>query len=462
MAKTVPESKFQEWKGLDRISLIVHEMKCIFREISKDDFGIDGEIEIVIPKPDGKGYQTTGGILKVQAKSGMTYVKQDTESSFSSPVSKDDLELWYNSYYPTLYIVYHPEDDKLYWKEIQSYVKNTPNVWQPPHKIVFNKAVDEFSPDCFQSVHTLAPTTKTPRISFTEQERLFSNLFRIRGMPPVWSAPSPAKNYQEVRSSIHGFVPPFHISAGRIYSLSNLNQAKCVLTGHYDRSGVRLEKVETWWTDEAKRRDYVFMLNQLLGIHLRRCGIWYNKKFGRNYFPRENQTDLEFQTGWYNIRTNHQVPPRQTAKFYTYGFYRFWRHTAAEVGFRFIGRTWFLQIIPKYFFTQDGIIPWDSDKVGEYTTQIKAYETNLNVLNHVLFWADVLSRDNPSSANIEDIVIRLDLRRVMIIEKLPVLGISKFAIPYDPATFEEPEPSGQLSLFSLFDQSDEDAHDDQG
>ncbi len=67
MPKTVPESKFQEWKVLDRISLIV-------REITKDDFGIDGEIEIVIPKPDGKGYEATGGIIKVQAKSGMSYV----------------------------------------------------------------------------------------------------------------------------------------------------------------------------------------------------------------------------------------------------------------------------------------------------------------------------------------------------------------------------------------------------
>jgi hypothetical protein len=56
MGKTVLPSKFQEWKGLDRISLIVHDMKCIFREITKDDFGLDGEIEVVAPKADGKGW----------------------------------------------------------------------------------------------------------------------------------------------------------------------------------------------------------------------------------------------------------------------------------------------------------------------------------------------------------------------------------------------------------------------
>ena len=55
MPKTVLLSKFQEWKGLDRISTVVHEMKCIFREITKDDFGLDGEIEVVVPKQGGQG-----------------------------------------------------------------------------------------------------------------------------------------------------------------------------------------------------------------------------------------------------------------------------------------------------------------------------------------------------------------------------------------------------------------------
>ena len=75
MGKTVTVSKFSEWKGLDRIGLIVHRMPSIFREISKDDVGIDGEIEIVVPKANGEGFETTGGIIKVQSKSGASYIK---------------------------------------------------------------------------------------------------------------------------------------------------------------------------------------------------------------------------------------------------------------------------------------------------------------------------------------------------------------------------------------------------
>lgn len=132
MSKTVLPSKFQELKGLDRISEVVHEMKCIFREISKDDFGIDGEIEVVLPKSDGNGFETTGGIIKVQAKSGTSYIKQNSENSFITPVKRNDLEYWRSATFPVLFIVYHPQDDKLYWKDIKSYVQSTPTVFQAP------------------------------------------------------------------------------------------------------------------------------------------------------------------------------------------------------------------------------------------------------------------------------------------------------------------------------------------
>ena len=110
----------------------VHAMHCIFREISKDDYGIDGEIEVVVPKPGGRGFETTGGIIKEQAKSGASYVKHDSPSGFVTPVEKDDLESWYRSNFPVAFIIHHPADDALYWKEVKSYVRNTPSVLRPP------------------------------------------------------------------------------------------------------------------------------------------------------------------------------------------------------------------------------------------------------------------------------------------------------------------------------------------
>jgi len=122
------------------------------------------------------------------------------------------------------------------------------------------------------------------------------------------------------------------------------------------------------------------------------------------------------------------------AKWYEYGLNRFWRHLAAEATFRKMEDQWFLEIVPKYFFTIDGEIPCDSEFVGPYTTSLKAQEYNNHVLNHVLFWSDVLSQRRDA--------IRLNLfgHTIMVIQKRPLFLVAPFAIPDDPATFEEKPP----------------------
>ena len=458
MAKTVPSSKFQEWKALDRITPIVHEMNCIFREITKDDFGIDGEIEVVVRKADGKGFQTTGGIIKVQAKSGMSYVKQDSETGFVTPVDRSDLELWYNATYPVIFIVYHPGDDKLYWKEVKEYIRSTSNVFQPPLRIVFDKATDEFTPACYDVICKIAAVSP-PRVSRQEREQLFSNLLLVRRPPRrIWGASTDYKDFSQVERRIRksgGFVPPFCIISNHIYTLSDLRDDNCALRDFCNTEEVSSQPSENWWDNKDSLRAYISMLNRLLRIHIYRSGLKYNPEFRRYYFPRQNESDLEFKQAWYNVRTKRQSPERIVAKFYEYGWDKFWRHTAAELSFKLIGSSWFLQVIPKYFFTVDGVRPFDSKKVGPYTTKLKALQRNPHVLNHVLFWSDVLSQGNPA------ICIELDFKTVMIIEKLPLLGIADFTIPYDPAIYEEPPAVEQLDFFEYWlGTADEDEYDE--
>jgi hypothetical protein len=462
MPKIVPESKFSEWKGLDRIGMIAHEMKCIWRELTKDDFGIDGEIEVVVPKPDGKGYQATGGIIKIQAKSGASYIVSNTPTSFSARgISKDDLELWYKSNYPIIYIIYHPEDDKLYWKDVKSYIKTAPNVWHPPFKIDFGKLVDEFTPSCLPRLQEIAGIS-SPRVSLNQKERLFSNLLRLQKWPEkVWSAPCQAKRREDIWKNIRGFTPPFIVVNQSLYTFSNLYDEDCVFRDYYDTENIIAEPSEAFWEDEVRCRHYIQLLNQTLTNHLRRSGIRYEKVFRRYYFAiNPNETKEEYKERWFNIITG-RTSSRTVARYYQYGYDKFWRHLAADLSFRKIGKSWFLQIIPKYFFTKDGIIPFDSNKVGSYTTRKKAQETNQHVRNHVLFWSDALAGLN-SQAIIAQIKLDpvSDDGCVIAIERRPAFAIAEFSIPYDPASYDETEDIKNLSFFDLFGQPDEDEDED--
>lgn len=444
MSKTVLASKFMEHKGLDRIAIVVHEeLGCLFREITKDDVGIDGEIEVLVPKADGRGYETTGGFIKVQSKSGATYVKEDTPTSFSTAVEKADLKYWYNATFPVIFVVYHPGDNQLYWKDVHAYVRSTPLVWQRPFKIVFDKAADVFSSIATEAIRTLG-NAGSPRVSTQERERLFTNLLLVKRIPPViTSAIATITDYRTIREQIRGPKPPFCIIENRLYTLADLRQKGCVLRDVCDLSHINDVQSKDWMADAIRRRDLIFLLKQLLSKHLYQCGLKYNHDAGRDYFPRQDDTRQEFKRDWFNIRTGRNAPPRIIAKYYVYGPDKFWRHLAAHFSFRYIGTSLYLQIIPKYFFTDDGETPYDRDKTGPYTTSLKASERNTHVLNHVLFWADVLSQRSPS------IEIKLNARPVMIIEKLPSSGMANFAIPLDPATFEEEDNAGQANFFSM-------------
>lgn len=159
---------------------------------------------------------------------------------------------------------------------------------------------------------------------------------------------------------------------------------------------------------------------------------------------------MEFKQDWLNVRTGRAAPARTVAKFFKYGSDSFWRHLAVNLSFKSISQSWYLEIIPKYFFTEDGEVPYDSKKVGPYTTKIKAMERNIHVLNHVLFWADVLSGSKPV------IDIKLDFKTAMIIEKKPLSAIANFAIPHDPALYEETIDTGQMDLLDGLFQIPED------
>ena len=294
MSKTVQASKLTEWKGLDRISVIVHEMGNIWREMTKDDFGLDGEIEVVTPKASGKGYEVSGGIIKVQSKAGESYVRYDTDSSFSTPVDKNDLEYWHKCTFPVLFIVYHPKDDKLYFKEIKAYIRDAVGVFVKPHQVKFDKTRDEFSASSKDDIYEHAKVSP-PRISFEQKERLFTNLLPIIKLPEtLYFANTRRKNQQNIRDEIEGFVPPFCIVGGKLFSLSDLDQDQCSLK-RFCVGKVETTPASEWLGNEERVNDFVFLLNQLLGKHFGRCAVRYNRDFGRNYFPRENTTDTSFK-----------------------------------------------------------------------------------------------------------------------------------------------------------------------
>jgi hypothetical protein len=470
MSKIVAKSKYSEWTGLVRIREVVAlEMKCIYRETSSDDFGIDGTIEVCIPTPDGQAL-TKGGIVNFQSKAGKKYVTGNSDEGFYTPVERNDLEYWASSNVPVIFIVFHPPDDRLYFVDIKDYIRNHPDVYTKPHKVHFDKSIDVFDATAYDTLCRLAETMP-PAIDFTRSERLFSNLF-----PVVWhvrdftSAPTTYISREEIfydfnsrtKSEKKFRLPPFFLFEDRLYTLADLRDPKNLLREFCDVLNITDHNVFEWLEvdddadgerafggrDEFEDLDFVReresidmyarsdrqrkklalrsnvlnLFNQLLGKHLAERGLEYNRDFKRSYFPRAKPRPKAFKQKWSSIRTGAN-DERTVCKYYEYGGLTFWRHEALSAGFRVHGDRVYLEIEPKLLFTQDGETPSPSALVGPYSTRHKARRFNSQVLNDVLFWASVMG------AKIgHDIEMKVDQRTLIQVSSEPVIFAANFAI----------------------------------
>lgn len=471
MSKIIGKSKHSEWTGLVRIRQVVSlEMKCIYRETSSDDFGIDGTIEMSIPTADGQG-RTKGGIVNFQSKAGKKYVTADSENAFSTSVELKDIEYWVSSNVPVIFIVFHPVDDCLYYVDIKDYVRNNPEIYTKPHKIQFDKVQNIFDKDAYYDLCRLAETTPPP-IDFTQSERLFSNLFPVTWHTRVFT--SAETDYISREEIFYDFnakteseekfrLPPFFLFENKIYTLTDLRDPANLLRDFCDNSTISDHDVYSWLdvNDEmemdtgiggrdefddldfvrekdnieiytrrdrqrrslALRSNVINLFNQLLGKHLAERGLEYNRDFKRSYFPRENETDLEFTRSWRSIRTGAK-DKRAVCKYYDqYGSYRFWRHEALSAGFRVFGNRVYLEIDPKLLYTDDGETPCASEMVGPYSTRYKARRFNSQVLNDVLFWGSVMGASKG-----REIEMKVGRQTLIKINSEPIIFITDFSI----------------------------------
>ena len=384
--KIVPKSKQSEWRGLDRIGQIVHQIKCIWREQEKDDIGIDGEIELCRPRTDGDGLIGTGKIVKVQSKSGSSYVVRDTDESFASPTTEKDLLYWRDLNVPMIYIVFHPDDDCLYWKDIKGYLKDRPDALTPPLRIEFDKTTDRFDDAAKAALFALCDTAPE-RVSVEQGELLYTNLLDVLDLPKViWVTPVLPEKRPRFHDRLGGIIPPYVFKNGNVITLTDPTASETALKDVVEDCPESFSLTDFLGQDTDAENDLKALLNGLLHRHLRRLGLSCTKKPRRYFHAKGLAEDSPLNRKWTSSRTG-RTQTRLVAKFYEYGKNRFFRHQALEFRFERIGECWVIALNPRLHFTLDGEKPWEGEKARSFAIRARAEQYNDVYLNNVLFWA---------------------------------------------------------------------------
>lgn len=104
-------------EGVIHMMQVTNDAGHIFREVLKEDVGIDAHIEVC------RNSEPTGMLIGLQIKSGESYVHSETPDSFTYYLKIDDLKYWQEYSLPVFLVIYRPSEQRAYWVDIKEFMK---------------------------------------------------------------------------------------------------------------------------------------------------------------------------------------------------------------------------------------------------------------------------------------------------------------------------------------------------
>ncbi|MEP2669088.1 MAG: DUF4365 domain-containing protein [Cyclobacteriaceae bacterium] len=346
-----------------------------FREVLRNDFGIDGEVELVRINDEGKK-EMTGELLKVQIKSsfGSGYLRKRSDGTIYFNAKKVDLEYWSKYKLEVLLIIYDDETGLLYAKKIKQ--EDYYGAKKKSYPVDFTKEnllekgknnfVQLFSND-FKS-----------RVSFEVKETLTSNLLYVKKHPwRLFLYDTKYSTKKEVYKHLkdENEAPYFTLYNKKIISGNHLKDFKhfCeeIIT---DASKPTIIEFEEVLRNQVYRRNMIELLNIIFKDFVGKKGIWYHKKYKRYYFSKpKDLTERSIEKK--SIKTG-KVTSKKVVTFHKYGKDEFYRHIGFELDYVFNTGMIYMVLNPKYLFTSDGKTTLTPKKITKYTNFLTSREWN--------------------------------------------------------------------------------------
>jgi len=405
MSKYINQSQITGEKGVAAFYnyCAQHTPFIIFREESKNDFGVDGEIEFTRTDENNRKV-VTGEILKIQIKSTETgsYISNETETTFDFKARNEDIEYWKNHKIGVILIIYFVKTNELYARKIleidYATARNNKNV-----SISFDKK-DNLLVNGDNQFHSKYSNLFRSRIDYDTKEMLYTNILEFSLPRYIYIYNSKINSIKDIYDlKLYTKYPPFVIYSSKIYTFIDLKHYPDFIEKVLESDKKETLSFKKILNEKETKNWGVELINKYFKDHCAEKGIWYKKDFNRYYFAKLNDDALEteiknnYEKKVFRKEKNRSKKDRETEKEVVtyYNYYEkvaFYRHVAFEANYFYDGQSLFLAITPKYLFTNDGkTVLEDRKKVTQYTNYMTSREFNQQVLNQIYFIVQYLS-----------------------------------------------------------------------
>jgi len=376
-------------RGINLIERVVLAMGSRWNPSNSTEVGIDGYVELFEP-----GSRSATG-LHVGVQSKATAVFDGDVDTITFRCKADDIAYWLNATPPVILVVSKPDADEAYWLSTRAFFGDPER--RGSTLATFNRRTQRLTERSYDALLEVAcPRDQAVRrVPVTATEVLYSNLTPLRSYPStLYIGRTTCDTYRQAWARLREgerevVSPAWLIHERNVFSFVDLSR------GRFPRiveDGTVEEHATVDWannSDGTKRRLFVQLLNRALRDDLGAIGIRFFEDDDVYAFKGEMGRVPRTQS-YRSVRRASEVTvvQRYVSRAKDGREFPFLRHNAFSGRFRFLGGVWYLEILPTYRFTTDGIQKYRFHE--DQLQGIKRLEGNRAVLSQVLLWNDVL------------------------------------------------------------------------
>lgn len=367
--------------GVTLVQEFVQTMGFVWNEIHFES-GIDGMIEIV----DTATSTPTNRVVMVQVKAAISSFQSETPDALSFSCERAHIQYWMGGTAPVILIVCRPSTREAYWKDIKTYFSSPAN--QASVTVRFDKKADRFDPSVAGQLADLATPSGGHHLGLLpKEETLISNLFPISKMPEtIWSGTAVAKGKEAFTTALKALgrldLRELIYSGGTVYSFHDLRTAP--LGRLVDQGSVEGNPTEDWARsdDPDLKRHLVDLLNRSFRQLCFSKRIFHDYETDVLYCGIERGAEKrEVKCPALQNEGTRAVVSWHPAKKEGFGYYR---HHAIIPRFVRLNGSWYVEITPTYFFSNEGFTKHRYSE--DLLAGIKRIERHRSVLGHMLMW----------------------------------------------------------------------------
>ncbi len=374
-----------------------HKPYIIFREVTKHDFGIDGEIEMTLVNSEGKT-EATGEITKIQIKSvnsDNSYIRNESKTKFDFYADKDDIDYWQSHKkhgIDVLLVIVDIRSDIIYLKKIGDLEINSSKAKKKKLPLVFIKAETKVEIGKNDFLEKFGKSFK-PRINYNVEEELLFNCLKVKKYPRIiYLSVSKFTNKKEVFKNIDGSDAPHFVMKGNLIFTFEEIKAKNWGIFYDDIIDKEFKSELISYQKITESLEYTNIFLELIYEHIKydmnSKRMYFSKEYHKFYFTLPQ--DKEFLEVKTKTRKRDSDSIKKVVQYYEYGKYKFYRHHAVELKIKFIEDGIYLIVNPKYYFTKDRREPLEPEQITKFTNYLTSREYNIEYTNQLHFWKTFL------------------------------------------------------------------------